>query len=718
MSVSDQIATTWTAAAACDAAASALHSDRSRPIVDVASSSITDRAAASACEPPQQTQLQPVYLMSIAGTSRVIQPPGATVGNASDSIIDMFNTNEFYSSAGHSLTANVPHSQSPPHPPAPVASACDDQRTTPSAAASGAVSFTRIQPPAPSTGSNGTVSSTASPPGVVPNAAGSPPLVGSTPVDPTGQRGRFQSTGRSIVVTGLPPTMFDFVKLRQLFTPFGAVTSARVLSDPDTHVCKGVGYVNFESAEDARRAQQAMNGATIVENGPQSSAVPTALFTIQVNAAREDLTYVSEETTKIFIRHIPRDITPAELTSAFRQYGTVLQAVIQDDLSARGRQEGTALKMGYITFSRVEEALAAMHEGNRRMLLPGSSPDLPLLIKLAETLACRRLRQSREAMGMSSSTTNLAGSSSTHRADVPGLMAPRPSPAVPPALIDIGSAAMTMNSFPAPPPLPPLPTAALYQPLQNHAPYQNPQLHVNHPPPQTFAMPPPPGMQVVPWASWPPSGGSFPPATAPLMHAQQQQPPPGPFTMFSVAPSHDPGAGMIFVPQDRHHAHNPGPHRELVLSSTGQLMEVVTSGVPGGPSSDGFFGQPSSMPFRGGVGHQPVAAPSQSSSALAPPPSHVFTSSSSSNNALHLVPSGGGGGYHPHHHHYQPSGSILRDPAPTVGGPGPHYFHQGPSTLPPPRGGGNGGVPQLPVMMYFPVPQQGGGGAWSAQRLQ
>jgi cold-inducible RNA-binding protein len=68
-------------------------------------------------------------------------------------------------------------------------------------------------------------------------------------------------------------TMDD--QLRSAFSEFGGVTSASVVLDRMTGQSRGFGFVEYESAEDAQRAIENMNGASL--DGRQ----------LNVNEARE-----------------------------------------------------------------------------------------------------------------------------------------------------------------------------------------------------------------------------------------------------------------------------------------------------------------------------------------------------------------------------------------------------------------------------------------------
>ena len=374
---------------------------------------------------------------------------------------------------------------------------------------------------------------------------------------------RRMATGRSIVVSGLPPD-FDFFKLKQLFSGFGKIVSARALTHPDSTLCTGVGYVNFESSDDARRAQRDMNGATVVANGSDGITAPP--FTMQVKAADEDLTYVSEETTKIFIRHIPRDTTPEELSATFRHFGNVIQAVVKDDTSSKGRQEQTNLKMGYVTFERVEEALAASRDANGKLFLRSST--IPLIVKLAETLACRSQRQNRvsPAVSTSSASPHTTPSPSNSPPHLTGTAHPTPQ------------AHSLPGSWAAPPPA--------GAPHFGLSPMQAGGMYIVDPASLNFAVAP---QGAISWQP-PPTTNRFNPPSATAGHnppspqrlvmlPQQPQPP------LMVQPSNPQFAPLLFSPNDHSHmyAGRQGPVAMPVMAGRDGSYHMITV-----PASQGF----------------------------------------------------------------------------------------------------------------------------------
>ena len=63
----------------------------------------------------------------------------------------------------------------------------------------------------------------------------------------------------NIYVGNLPYSTSD-ADLRDLFGQFGAVSNTNVISDRDTGLAKGFGFVEMENAEDGERAVRELDG--------------------------------------------------------------------------------------------------------------------------------------------------------------------------------------------------------------------------------------------------------------------------------------------------------------------------------------------------------------------------------------------------------------------------------------------------------------------------
>jgi len=63
----------------------------------------------------------------------------------------------------------------------------------------------------------------------------------------------------TLFVYNIPPYSDDNL-LYQLFSPFGAITSVKIIRDETTQLCKGFGFVSFIQIENAQQAILALNG--------------------------------------------------------------------------------------------------------------------------------------------------------------------------------------------------------------------------------------------------------------------------------------------------------------------------------------------------------------------------------------------------------------------------------------------------------------------------
>ncbi len=68
--------------------------------------------------------------------------------------------------------------------------------------------------------------------------------------------------GSKIYVGGLPYSATE-QQLNDLFSPYGTVESVRVITDKITGQSRGFGFVEMASAEEAKRAIQALNATQL-----------------------------------------------------------------------------------------------------------------------------------------------------------------------------------------------------------------------------------------------------------------------------------------------------------------------------------------------------------------------------------------------------------------------------------------------------------------------
>ncbi len=81
----------------------------------------------------------------------------------------------------------------------------------------------------------------------------------STKSSPANER----ATSLTKVYVGSMPYDWTAENLEELFKPFGKLTSATVVADQLTRRSKGFGFVEFEAADDAKKAIAELNGHSI-----------------------------------------------------------------------------------------------------------------------------------------------------------------------------------------------------------------------------------------------------------------------------------------------------------------------------------------------------------------------------------------------------------------------------------------------------------------------
>lgn len=121
-----------------------------------------------------------------------------------------------------------------------------------------------------------------------------------------------------LYVGNLPPAINDIL-LKQMFSKFGTVLHATVLLDIATNTSRGYGFVHFTNNVSAARAKEEMS-ELLVEGRPlvvrlRSDGPPS-------NKSKFGLTIPDE--AKLYVAHLPQDITEAALKKLFAPYGEIV----------------------------------------------------------------------------------------------------------------------------------------------------------------------------------------------------------------------------------------------------------------------------------------------------------------------------------------------------------------------------------------------------------
>ncbi|CAN3360000.1 polyadenylate-binding protein, cytoplasmic and nuclear [Diutina catenulata] len=176
---------------------------------------------------------------------------------------------------------------------------------------------------------------------------------------------------------------FSEDQLREMFKPYGAITSVHLEKDHETGKSKGFGFVNFESHEAALKAvdelnDKEINGQKIYVGRAQKKRERMEELKKQYESTR--LEKLSKyQGVNLFIKNLDDTIDSEKLEEEFKPFGTITSARVMVD------EAGKSKGFGFVCFSSPEEATKAITEMNQRMVL-----GKPLYVALAQRKDVRR----------------------------------------------------------------------------------------------------------------------------------------------------------------------------------------------------------------------------------------------------------------------------------------------------------------------------------------
>ncbi|KAJ7946075.1 Polyadenylate-binding protein [Quillaja saponaria] len=173
-------------------------------------------------------------------------------------------------------------------------------------------------------------------------------------------------------------------ELKKIFGEFGPITSVVVMRDGDGK-SKCFGFVNFENADDAARAVEALNGNKIDDK-------EWYVGKAQKKSEREvELKHRFEQSMKeaadksqganLYVKNLDDGIDDDNLKELFSPFGTITSCKIMRD------PNGISRGSGFVSFSTPEEASRALMEMNGKMVV-----SKPLYVALAQRKEDRRAR--------------------------------------------------------------------------------------------------------------------------------------------------------------------------------------------------------------------------------------------------------------------------------------------------------------------------------------
>ncbi|XP_076461862.1 RNA-binding motif, single-stranded-interacting protein 3-like isoform X2 [Babylonia areolata] len=210
----------------------------------------------------------------------------------------------------------------------------------------------------------------------------------------------------NLYIKGLPADTTD-QSLKSLCHRHGTILSTKAVLDPQTNKCKGFGFVDFETAECAQAALEALRQ-----------------LGYQVGMAKKQ----EQAETNVFFKNLPEDFTKEDLESIVKQCGVVSSVHI---MKQNGRSQG----VGFARMaSKADCEKLIMKYNNVR--LPGCKE--PMLVKFADLPNRQKSQQARIFTGQ-----ELQGALALPAGPTPYLF-----PAPPQAPLSIGTS-YADNSFAA-----------------------------------------------------------------------------------------------------------------------------------------------------------------------------------------------------------------------------------------------------------------------------
>ncbi len=175
--------------------------------------------------------------------------------------------------------------------------------------------------------------------------------------------------------------MLCFPELEDLFTPFGTIVSADLMTDPTTGRSRGFGFIEMESGDAARAAISALHGSaldgqtlTVNEANPMRGSVGAPRednrrpFTPGASSGgggdRPAPMGVRASGVRLFVGNLPYTATNAELEKLFAESGKVVSVSIMMD-RATGQSKGFA----FVDMGSKDEAAAAIKRFDGREAL-------------------------------------------------------------------------------------------------------------------------------------------------------------------------------------------------------------------------------------------------------------------------------------------------------------------------------------------------------------
>jgi len=179
------------------------------------------------------------------------------------------------------------------------------------------------------------------------------------------------------------PEDIDEEALTKMFAEFGVVSSAIIMKDEENK-SKGFGFVNMETAEQAAKAVEELNGKEfngkeIYVGRAQKKAEREAMLRQKFEELRMER-IAKYNGLNLYVKNLNDDVDDETLRSEFAHCGTITSAKVMRD-PATDKSRG----FGFVCFSANEEATKAVTEMNGRMI-----KGKPIYVALAQRRDIRK----------------------------------------------------------------------------------------------------------------------------------------------------------------------------------------------------------------------------------------------------------------------------------------------------------------------------------------
>ncbi|XP_054785821.1 polyadenylate-binding protein 3-like isoform X2 [Prosopis cineraria] len=154
--------------------------------------------------------------------------------------------------------------------------------------------------------------------------------------------------------------------LKQLFRPYGTITSAVIMKDANGK-SRCFGFVNFQNPESAAAAVERLNGSIINDDKvlyvgrAQKKAEREAELKVKFEQERISR-YEKLQGANLYLKNLDDSINDDKLKELFSEFGTITSYKVM--LDSHGHSKGS----GFVAFSTPEEASKALNEMNGKMV--------------------------------------------------------------------------------------------------------------------------------------------------------------------------------------------------------------------------------------------------------------------------------------------------------------------------------------------------------------